>query len=147
MKRKATISLILVLLVCSVLTIYFVAKNKAVNRTDGEGVNVILEESSVNREDENEMENDTHIINVSSHEKIQSDKIEIIQILNDNYDLFCQVVSYFENSSGRYFCTKESGELVIEKYYDGRPSFRVDNIGEIEVGEQIEYILNDLGFE
>ena len=147
LKRRVIISLLTILLICSVLAVFLVTINRANSRSSGENENEILEESSIYMEDDEKVENSTNIINLSSLEQIQNEKLNIIRILNENYDLFCQVESYFETDPGRYYCSLDSGELIIEKYFDGRPSVQIDNVEEIEVSEQIAYILLDLGFE
>jgi hypothetical protein len=89
------------------------------------------------------LDNSTHNV-----EQIQKAKKEIIQMLNDNYDVFSQIVNCFENDPGRYMCTKESGEIVVKLFLErGGTSFQIIDISEIGVSEQIAYVLNDLGFE
>ena len=143
LKIRVIISLLTILLICSVLAVFLVTINRANSRSSGENENVILEESISIREGDNEMENPTYIINVSSHEQIQRDKAEIIQILNDNYEFFCQIMENIEADPRRYICYKESGSLIIMLDYGVVEISEVDK----ELAMQITYIINNLGFE
>ena len=87
-----------------------------------------------------------------SMQSIANAKNALMQTLNDNYDIFSQVVSYFENEPASYQCRIENGEIVIRVRNDepgltnpGLPAIHLD-ISEIEVGEQIESIMHELGF-
>jgi len=72
-------------------------------------------------------------------------KMEIEQILDDNYDLFTQIMEYFEKDNGRYIISIVDGEISV--LLDTAPGFRQIDISDIEIGEQIEYVLYDLRFE
>lgn len=64
----------------------------------------------------------------------------VIQTFNDNYDLFAEVVSCFEDEPGNfYLCTTSLKRYVSLNSQDIK-------LESYEKGEQISYILNELGF-
>ena len=73
------------------------------------------------------------------------------QLLNDNYEVFSRIVSFFEEDPGEYFCRQEDGALVV--FYNGLSPTGVRGPGKkvklssIEVGEELAYVMNELGFE
>ena len=75
-------------------------------------------------------------------QEIDDMKDYLEQLLDDNYDVFNQIVKCFENDSVNYHCRVEEGEIVV---WYSNPITYVD-LGEIEVGEQIVYVINELGF-
>ena len=79
-------------------------------------------------------------------QEIDDMKDYLEQLLYDNYDVFNQIVNYFEGIQGEYSCRVEDGEIVV--WYQEKPgSPRIYiSLGEIEIGEQIVYVMNDLGF-
>jgi hypothetical protein len=134
MKRKIiVIFTLLVVLACVTALICIMTACNAKN-----GINV---------EDESGMKNTNSPENTfrqATKEDIEQTKQEIMQILNDNYEVFCQIVNYFEKGKNDYGCFIEYGEIIIiNSSVAGHP--HVD-ISKIEVGEQIAYVLNDLGF-
>ena len=120
-------------------------------RKEDNGVNggngIGAEASSLNGEDGAEVEYTDSPDSQVSMQDIANAKQSLIQALNDNYDIFNDIVSYFENDPEQYYCIKENGEIVMKLRTDG-PSLTdiyVD-INEIEVCEQIIYVINELGF-
>ena len=138
MKRRIIfVVLILVIIACTMLLMY------------------ILPAYDVG-DDMNEEENDTESMNnqntqnssnrSATLEDIMQTKKDIEQSLNDNYEIFNQIIMCFENDAVNYICGQESGEIVIEIICEDKPgSQRIDS-GEVEVAEQIAYVINDLDF-
>ena len=123
--------------------------NKDDNSINGEA-GIEAEDLNINGEDGNEVVETNSLESPNSQVSVQDierTKQMLIQTLNDNYDIFNQIVSYFEGSPSWYYCRKEEGEIVahIRNDVSGFPGSDID-ISEIEVGEQMVYIINELGF-
>jgi len=80
-------------------------------------------------------------------EQINEEKAYIIQALNDNYDVFCAVVDYFEKNTRSFSCRKDTGEIVIRCLPNRGNQIQTVDINETGISEQITYIIDTLGFE
>ena len=126
------------------------AANADESSVDGEDGGELESINNINGEDGNKLEsinspnNQNRQVPVSA-EEIEQSKNNTEQILFDNYDVFNQLVSFFENEPKRYICETHTGELVVT--LDNEPEQEEIELSEVEMGGQIAYIMNDLGFE
>ena len=81
-------------------------------------------------------------------QEIEAMKEYLEQTLLDNYDVFNQIVKYLEETPGEYSFGPTDGEIVAwwfrERAY-GVPYVVID-LNEIEIAEQIAYVINEFGF-
>ena len=79
-------------------------------------------------------------------QEIEDMNTHLEQLLNDNYEVFSQIVDFFEKAPEEYFCWLEDGEIVVlYRALPNGPHVYVD-LSEVEIGDQIAYVINDLGF-
>ena len=80
--------------------------------------------------------------------QIEQTKKEIEQALLENYDIFTQIVDYFEEDPREFSINIESDELIIVAYEVGQPRNTAVEIdaNKVAVIEQIRFVLNDLEF-
>ena len=83
----------------------------------------------------------------ATYQEIDEMHQRLEEILLDNYDVFNQIVSYLEETPEDYAFWGEDGEIIVR--LNDRVSnspFAYMDLNEIEVAEQIAYVIDELGF-
>ena len=93
-----------------------------------------------------ESENERSKPGKNSFVQIENEKIELFRILDEYYDTFCSVACYFESMPGRYVVQHESGELKVTLFPESA-GYQIVDLSDLEICDEIEFIMNDLGFE
>jgi len=134
--RQRNIAIVLVVvfvILCTVQISACTSISKIIN--NGKGGNTVENSNSA-----------TGLDNPDSLLSIEQRKKDIQQALIDNYDIFNQIVNYLENEPASFSCRKEKGKIIVQIKYENEPTSQIIDISEIEMGEQIEYVINDLEF-
>lgn len=101
--------------------------------------------ASITKEETDNSMNSSTISEVSL-EDIQKEKDLIVRLLNENFEAFSQIMDFFESDQRRYVCHVDSGEIVMILYEKSTPGYEVVGLSNVDVGEQITYIIDALGF-
>lgn len=143
--RDTNKSAILVILVVCALLLGVALSSCNVERQINESDANIMDGLDIDKTDNPENTDDTggteDMGNADTIEDVEQRKQEIIQIYNDNAKVFDEVMSYFEAQDTDFYCKVSDGELIV------KVNQKDVDISEIEIAEQITYIINELGFE
>ena len=146
MKRIVIIFIAITMLLCASIIIF-----TAVFKSDSYDITKIVADKgssdifTTQQLPLNSEKEERNTMKIAGYEKINNDKNDLIEKLHENYDVFVQIAGYLENSEKEYHCKIEDGELVIRINNEtNHPSV---DISEVEVSNQIAYVLNDLGFQ
>ena len=77
--------------------------------------------------------------------EMQEMQVHMIRLLNDNYDVFNRIVAYFEEEPEIIAFWEEEGEIV-GRYEKTSGLIQSIDLDEVEVGEDIAYVIYELGF-
>ena len=79
-------------------------------------------------------------------QEIEETKMLLEKLLDDNYDVFSQIINYLERVPEDYHFRVEDGEIVV--WYMNKPSLQriYVEFSEIKVADSVEYVIKELGF-